>query len=244
MARNLRHLLQRGMQRIGLHVERMRDPFDDQKLLLGKPGANIIFDCGANVGRTALSYRKLFPTARIYSFEPSATLHEQLIRNTAAAGNVEAVRMGVSDESGESQFFEYNITGYNSMAHCTVPGIKVVSECTVPVCTIDRFCAENKIEMVDILKLDIQGSELKALHGARSMLEKQKISLIFSEVLFGPEYEQQAYYHEIAGWLARFGYQLFRFYELRYASDRSLDYSDAIFCTEPIFRSGLLRSAR
>src|SRR5262249_15029949 len=142
------------------------------------------------------------------------------------------------------QFFEYNYSAFNSITRCTLPGIEVVTTCTVPVCTIDRFCTDHNIQTIDILKLDIQGAELRALHGASSMLAKQKISLIFSEVLFGPEYEQQSYYHEIAGWLMRFGYHLFRFYELRYNYDRSLDYSDAIFCSEPIFQSGRLRNAR
>jgi hypothetical protein len=161
-----------------------------------------------------------------------------------ALGNVEPVRMAISDQPGDSIFFEYNIPGYNSMARCTVAGVQQVSECTVPVGTIDGFCAEKQIEAIDILKLDIQGAELKALHGSRSMLERQKISLIFSEVLFGPQYEEQAQYHEIATWLAKFGYRLFRFYELHYAPDRSLDYSDAIFCTDSIFQSGRLRNAR
>ena len=244
MAQKLRYLVQRGLHRAGLHIERIRNPFNDQKVLLGMGGANTILDCGANVGQTALSYHKLYPTAKIYSFEPSTTLYDHLVRNTAEIANIKPVRMGISDECGESQFFEYNYSAFNSIARCRVPGVEVISECTVPVCTIDRFCDDHNIQTVDIFKLDIQGAELKALHGAQSMLERQKISLIFSEVLFGPSYDHQAYYHEIATWLARFGYHLFRFYELRYNYDRSLDYSDAIFCTESILQSERLRNAR
>jgi FkbM family methyltransferase len=244
MATRLRHWLQEELRAVGLHIERIRDPFFDQRALLGGLDAAVIFDCGGNVGQTVSNYRKLFPTAKIYSFEPSATLHAQLAQNTSTLGNVKPVRMAVADEPGESQFFEYNITGYNSMFRCTVAGVELLSECRVPVTTIDLFCVENKIDTVDILKLDIQGAELKALRGAQMMLGKQQISLIFTEVLFGPQYDFQAYYHEVAMWLAQFGYQLFRFYDLRYAPDRSLAYSDAIFCVGSIYQSSQLRGAR
>ena len=68
MAQKLRYLVQRGLHRAGLHIEQIRNPFNDQKVLLGMGGANTILDCGANVGQTALSYHKLYPTAKIYSF--------------------------------------------------------------------------------------------------------------------------------------------------------------------------------
>jgi hypothetical protein len=76
------------------------------------------------------------------------------------------------------------------------------------------------------------------------MLQKQSVSVIYSEVLFNRQYDEQAYYHEIAAWLAQFGYRLFRFYGLRYAPDRSLSYTDAIFCTGAIHGAERLRSER
>jgi hypothetical protein len=49
---------------------------DDQQRLI--PDAKMIFDVGANVGQTAKTYRRLFPSAEIWSFEPVPASYESL----------------------------------------------------------------------------------------------------------------------------------------------------------------------
>ena len=44
--------------------------------------------------------------------------------------------------------------------------------------TIDAFCNEINITNINFLKLDIEGNELKALHGAKTMLENHKVDFI------------------------------------------------------------------
>lgn len=44
--------------------------------------------------------------------------------------------------------------------------------------TIDNFCNEQRIEFIDILKIDTEGSELEVLDGAKNMLNKTNIILI------------------------------------------------------------------
>jgi FkbM family methyltransferase len=239
MALNIRRAIQNGLRQAGWHVERRRGRFNDQKLLLAG-GVQVIFDCGGHKGETSVKYRELFPLAKIYSFEPSLDLFKELKQKAAELGNIYPVPLAVMDKPGEVRYFEYNFSGYNSMGRCTVPGIKMITEYNVASCTIDDFCTDQKIEHIDILKLDIQGSELKALQGAERMLSEQRVSLIFTEVMFGPEYDQQTYYHELASFLAKYGYQLFRFYELAYTAERALDWGDAIFTTKDIYRNGRL----
>ena len=50
---------------------------------------------------------------------------------------------------------------------------------------------ENKIESVDILKLDLQGGELDALDGASKSLKEGKIKCILCEVMFECHYYNQ-----------------------------------------------------
>jgi len=239
MAFSLRRAVRDGFRRAGWHVERIRDSFNDQKLLLGYD-AKVIFDGGAYNGDTAVKYRKLFPAAEIYCFEPSPNLFKELQATGAKLGKVHAVPLALMDKPGQFNLFEYDLSGYNSMGRCALPFVKVTNECHVSSSTIDDFCTENKVEHVDILKLDIQGSELKALQGAERMLKERRISLIFTEVLFDPEYDQQAYYHEIASFLGKFDYRLFRLYDLGHTTEQALSWGDAIFCTEVIYRSGRL----
>tara|TARA_B100001057_G_C22783976_1_gene924811 strand:+ start:904 stop:1596 length:693 start_codon:yes stop_codon:yes gene_type:complete len=44
--------------------------------------------------------------------------------------------------------------------------------------TLDNYCEQNKIDNIDILKIDTEGSELEILEGAKNMLKKTNIVLI------------------------------------------------------------------
>ncbi len=62
-------------------------------------------------------------------------------------------------------------------------GIDFSKKETVILSTIDNYCNENKIDRIDLLKLDVEGHELKILKGASQMLAENKISNI--QVEFG-----------------------------------------------------------
>ena len=48
--------------------------------------------------------------------------------------------------------------------------------------TLDSFVKKNKIKSIDILKVDIDGSELEFLKGAKNTLKKNKVKLILIEI--------------------------------------------------------------
>jgi hypothetical protein len=48
--------------------------------------------------------------------------------------------------------------------------------------SLDSFCAENEVECIDLLKLDIQGQEHQALAGAAHLLNTARIGTIFTEL--------------------------------------------------------------
>ena len=49
--------------------------------------------------------------------------------------------------------------------------------------TLDSFVKKNKIKSIDILKIDIEGSEYELLKGAKNILKKNKIKIILVEIL-------------------------------------------------------------
>jgi len=53
---------------------------------------------------------------------------------------------------------------------------------TVPTITLDSFVKKNKIKSIDLLKVDIEGSEHLMLKGARKTLKKNKIKTILIEI--------------------------------------------------------------
>ena len=49
--------------------------------------------------------------------------------------------------------------------------------------TLDNFVKKKKIKSIDILKIDIEGSEYELLKGAKEILKKNKIKIILTEII-------------------------------------------------------------
>ena len=54
----------------------------------------------------------------------------------------------------------------------------------VDVDTIDLFCADNAIDCIDLLKIDVEGFEPQVLAGADRMLRESKIRFVYAECEF------------------------------------------------------------
>lgn len=100
-------------------------------------------------------------------------------------------------------------------------------------------------ELIDVLKLDVEGGELEVLKGAQRLISQKKILFVYSEFLFAPYYEprvtlghQQVYlddlgYRLIALNLDHFPY-CWRRTNIHSKNDRWLTYAgDAMFVVDP-----------
>jgi hypothetical protein len=87
------------------------------------------------------------------------------------------------------------------------------------------------------LKLDIEGGELDALRGIKSLLKNHKIDLIYSEVSFSEIYENQNHFHDIASYLYDYGYKLFDLVYLVKSLDGQIYYGDAIFLSPNLMKN-------
>ncbi len=78
----------------------------------------------------------------------------------------------------------------------------------VPTMTLDHYCQIYNVGNIDILKIDVQGSELGVLQGAEKLLQKGMIKLIYSEVTLAETYENQARFIDIMSYLNKFNYEI------------------------------------
>ena len=150
----------------------------------------ILFDVGANVGNYTLMLANVFPNASIHSFEPGNATYSTLKRNVDVAtpqkGGVRITlnNLGLSNSSGEMElFYDREKSGLASLYPRQLDyfGIDFSKKETVRLSTVDNYCRENNIDKIDFLKLDVEGHELKILHGAREMLNTNKITNILIE---------------------------------------------------------------
>jgi FkbM family methyltransferase len=121
----------------------------------------VIIDAGANIGMATLRFKKLYPDARITSFEPQprmCQLLKQNVTDNGFAGSVNIVDKALSDFEGVVSFN----TTTNGVTDCCAsladtPGMN--NKISVPVTRLPNYICGT----VDMLKLDIEGSEYNVL---------------------------------------------------------------------------------
>lgn len=129
----------------------------------------IFFDIGANVGSYTMALSK--SAARTYSFEASSS-NAAVLRNfvkLSGFDTIEVVNKAISNYTGKNiSIYSSPDTGGNNTQFCDFgKGCETVSTIT-----LDQFVADNSIDHVDVIKIDIEGSELAAFQGAHDLLSK------------------------------------------------------------------------
>lgn len=174
-----------------------------------------VFDVGANVGKYALELAKHFgPSAKIYSFEPSAKTFEIFCKNTQGARNIIPHNFGFSDQATNQVLFTNTEgSGLASVYRRKLDhfGISMNQQETIQLSTIDQFCKETGISKIQFLKLDIEGHELKALQGAQQMLESDAVDCIQFE-FGGCNIDSRTYFQDFY-YLLKDRYRIFRILE-------------------------------
>ncbi len=142
----------------------------------------IVFDIGANIGLyTLLFSKKVESEGRVFSFEPSPEAYFRLKQNVVLnkINNVKLYNMGISDKTGNSEFFICEDDAYNSLGK--KPMMPIVKTIDVPITTIDEFCLKEKINKVDLIKIDTEGAEFLVLKGAEKLLTSDNAPILICE---------------------------------------------------------------
>ncbi len=138
----------------------------------------VIFDVGANFGFYALMLAAMLePRGRVYAFEPVPDTFARLQKNIELNGlqsAVQAFDMGLA-EAARAGHMDYHAehTGGARILDDGAAGT------AVNLTSMDAFCAQDKIQRVDLIKLDVEGYEEKVLRGGADTLRRlQPILLI------------------------------------------------------------------
>lgn len=138
-------------------------------------GSSIVLDVGANIGVLSCVLASLAPRGRVYAFEASSTAAAYLEKNVKANDlkNVEIVLNAVSDTEGQEismHIIDSFLGGaFFATQHVTEGRIEKAKSIT-----LDNWAKHNGIDRIDFIKMDIEGAEVFALHGASRILAEMQ----------------------------------------------------------------------
>jgi len=148
-----------------------------------RPG-DVVFDPGANIGYfAAVCLGLVGRQGHVYSFEPSNAAHAHIVKNnTAPPAHWTLEHAALTDHSGEMTFYDtprVMTKGFACLEGTYEPKDRIPHQ--VKVVSLDDYCATHGITAIAFLKLDIEGSELKALQGAARMLTAGAVRTVLVE---------------------------------------------------------------
>ena len=138
-----------------------------------RPGDHFV-DVGANVGVFSTLIGTRLPGVRITAIEPFPPVREDLEANLALNDlKIAVVGSAVSDEAGEATFEVLDRDVLNRLAPDDAADRRGIS---VPVTTLDALVGDDPPALV---KIDVEGSELRVMQGARGLLSGTAPVLLF-----------------------------------------------------------------
>ncbi len=216
--------IKRVLSRLGVRVQKYRYYrfFTDKEnypelARMKKVGEGpVIFDVGGNIGQTAIAFRHEFPNAQIYSFEPFCSIYEQLSAN-AARFSIHCHRLALGDEPGKRRVLRIHhspfavVNSVLNQALETSPDDQVE---TIQIDTLDRFCRQNNLEKIDILKIDTEGFDLQVLKGGSELLGNGGVLNIIIEVSFNRGDLAHSNFFEVIDCLCPLGFETYSIYDV------------------------------
>lgn len=163
----------------------------------GRKRAGVVLDLGGNVGLTSLYFSPV--ASKIYVLEPIKEYFECLKKNLKGLSNIEAfnVAIGLDDGSGLMKTVNNSEFAFSLFGN----GREGESGTIVKTVRIDTFFEQNKIEHIDVMKIDIEGMEYALFGGDTFEKVAPKIDFIVGESHFFPGWPEI-----IPPLLSKFGY--------------------------------------
>ena len=216
----------------GLKLYSVRAHGRDDVSDIQKTGKEIstIFDIGSHEGQSAVKFREAFPLATIHCFEPASIQYGNLIRRLSCDKRVTCYRVAVGSVPGLAEIF---LTENSTMCSLIRPEYYQGTE-SVAMTTVDKFCSENGVRRIDLLKIDAEGFDLEVLRGAADVLSSGRVSFVLAEVGFNRDDQRHVLFDEVRDFLADRGFRLYGIYDqqLEWSGENRIRYANACFLRE------------
>lgn len=118
----------------------------------------VIIDCGSNIGISVLYFKYLYPNCKIYAFEPDIMTYKMLEQNIQKnrLSSVKTFNFAITNKKGKIPF--YVDTQPGSLAMSTTKAFNLHKSFMIKTISLSEVLPKN-IQIIDFIKVDIEGSE-------------------------------------------------------------------------------------
>jgi FkbM family methyltransferase len=168
-----------------------------------------ILDIGSLNGIESVKFTEQIENCVVHTFEPNIESYKNVLISTEGIPNIHVHNIAASNFNGKSDFYiTYDNMGGSSLLE---PNIiqktgPTISKTEVDVIRLDEWCPKNNISSVDMLWMDVQGSELNILTGMGDLLNNVKA--IYVECSMIPYYKGAAHKDEVINYLSQYNFEL------------------------------------
>lgn len=170
-----------------------------------RPGMCLI-DVGANIGLYTVTASALVgKTGAVHAFEPSASTFKLLLRNIElnSCGNVILNKLALSDLNEtmvlRADPLNPSYDGHRFVQKRSAVGTILETDEIIECTTLDAYA--SKLEIIDFMKVDVEGAELMVFKGSTKILERTDAPMIMFECNVNGD--------EVANFLSHYGYNFF-----------------------------------
>ena len=225
---------------------RLKDYYCEIKNLFSEN--NIVFDIGACNGETIDLYNEIFENSNIHSIEPNTEFFDKLNITVKKLGNKNnnnffTYKVALGEKNEIKKYNQYSnpvLSGFFNIDKTIASSIgkpaKLIKQIEMETETGDQFCKKNNIDIVDFMKINVQGFEPEILNGFDNMLKNSKIKFILVEFDYTHRYEREVKISDLENLLFHYQYGLFDIILLRRRKKDKikLSYGLALFANKEI----------
>jgi FkbM family methyltransferase len=203
----------------------------EHKAALNRPLATVV-DIGANRGQFTLAARAI-SGATVISFEPLPEV-AAIFQKVCAGDSSVKLHVAAIGEKAEKKLIHLSARDDSSSLleigeaqSDHFPGTHEVGTLEVEVGTLDDYLTREEIVRPAMLKLDVQGFELQALAGCKSLISN--FDYVYCECSFVELYKNQKLAGEVIDYLHSLGFSLCGIYNPSYDREGNCIQADLLF---------------
>lgn len=141
-----------------------------------------ILDIGAHLGEWTASLLEISSAlqipARVHAFEPCTETFTRLSARFGGSPQVTLVNKACSQHAGVASMHVYSEGGGGTNTLADPLDAREGETEEVQLTTVDLYCKENAIKVIDLLKIDAEGHDLQVISGASGMLDRQAVRIL------------------------------------------------------------------